>query len=308
MIRLLTRTEQDELHHRYRNSDLFRHWSPLLNRMEWERQELDAMTLYREAEVVLQKLRLESSHRDEMISYIFKQLLADFRFPVAEDGSKVERSIEQAECSAVTVMAIVLMALMNAVEKGHEDEAFDNEPMCVAIVGMLRSHQHFQFLMSDFFNRRKDNAGKQVVITCADPMQAVETLEQMDQDAQTDVREMVDKLLKLTAGLNPLFGERWAQWEELCLQMCMDAELLKKLKDVSPRGNDWSLNQKMVCNVIGIFCQYFGLSVSMNAINNALSDKQLRSYLGNHAAYGQSDSALNKLQHERIKKMLSTKE
>ena len=304
MIRLLTRAEQDELHHRYRNSDLFRHWSPLLNRLEWEMQELDAMTLYREAEIVLQKLRLEADHRDEMISYLFKQLLADFKTIEDEQGKCINRSIEQAECSSVTVMAIVLTSLMNAVEKGHEKEDFDNQPMCVAIAGMLRNHAHFRFLFEDFFSRQKDNRGKKIVITRSDPMQAEETLGNMDDEAQKEVKDMVDYIEKLTAGLQPIFNEHWEEWKQLCLNVCLDKELYEKLKNVTPRHNTWKMNQKMVCNIVGIFRQHLDINVSVNAINTALADTQLGSYLRNHAGYGTSDTDLNKLQHERVVKML----
>lgn len=304
MIRLLTRAEQDELHHRYRNSDLFRHWSPLLNRLEWEMQELDAMTIYREAELVLQKLRLEEEHRDEMITYLFKQLLADFREVEDEQGKRIQRSTEEAECSAVTVMAIALSSLMNAVEKGHEEEAFDNRPMCVAITGLLRSHPHFQYLFEDFFRRQKDNSGKKIVIARADPMQVEETMQNMDEEAQQEVKDMVDKMLTYTASLQTFFEDYWEEWKKLCLNICLDKELLDKLKVVSPRNNAWRMNQKMVCNIIGLFRQHLEINVSVNAINTALADTQLGSYLRNHAGYGTSDTELNKLQHERIVKML----
>lgn len=306
MIKLLTKAEQEELHQRYRKNDLFRHWLPLLNRLEWEMQELDAMTLYREAEIVLQKLRLESEYRDEMISYILKGLLADFREIEDERGKIFQQSKEQAECSAVTVMAIVLSSLMNAVEKGHEEEDFDNQPMCVAIMAMLRSHPHFQFLFEDFFHRKKDNSGKKVVFIPSDPMQVEETLGHMGDEARKEVEDMQKRILSLTAGLETLFGDHWTVWKDLCLKVCADKELFDKLKIKSPNSftNTWGMNQKLICNIIGIFRKHFEIQVSVNGINNALSDSQLGSYLRNHAGYGTSDCDLSKLQHERIEKMM----
>lgn len=304
MIKLLTKAEQEELHQRYRKNDLFRHWSPLLNRLEWEMQELDAMTLYREAEIVLQKLRLESEYRDEMISYILKGLLADFREIEDERGKIFQRSKEQAECSAVTVMAIVLSSLMNAVEKGHEEEDFDNQPMCVAIMAMLRSHPHFQFLFEDFFRRKKDNSGKRVVFIPSDPMLVEETLGHMGDEARKEVEDMQKRILSLTAGLETLFGDHWTAWKDLCLKVCADKELFDKLKSVKPRLNSWKINQKMICNIIGLFKQHMEIDISLNAINKVLADTQLGSYLRNHADYGKSDCDLNKLQHDRIEKMM----
>ena len=57
MIKQLTAEEQESLHLRYRNNELFRHWSPLLCRMEWQMQELDPITLWYEAEKVILKLK-----------------------------------------------------------------------------------------------------------------------------------------------------------------------------------------------------------------------------------------------------------
>ena len=118
---------------------------------------------------------------------------------------------------------------------------------------------------------------------------------------------MVAKILELTAGLKTIFGYQWELWKTFCQKICMDKELLDKLKAVSPRQNEWKMNQKMLCNIIGIFRQYLEIDASLNVINERLSNKQLRSYLRNHAAFGSSDSELSKLQHERIKKMLPQK-
>ena len=79
MIKQLSREEQDRLHHRYRESDLFRQWSPLLCRLEWELQELDGISLWWEADKALQQLRQTQKNRDEMIPHIFRRLLSDFR-------------------------------------------------------------------------------------------------------------------------------------------------------------------------------------------------------------------------------------
>lgn len=304
MIKQLSAEEQERLHHRYRNNEIFRHWSPLLYRMEWEMQELDLITLWSVVESVLRQLRNEKENREEMIQFIFRQLLKDFRTVEDEFGDRKLRTAEQAECSAVTVMSIVLTLLMNAVENGHEDEDFDNQPMCVALAAWIRSHPHFQFLMEDFFARRKGYDGKKVVFKPSDPMKEETMLEGMSEELRQEIEEMIGKVIGYTGCLESLFGDRWTYWRSLWRSVCLDHELLMLLKEVSPNRNDWGINQKMICNVIGIFCLETEMEVTFSTINKTLSDKQLGSYLRNHAGYNQTDCALTREQHKRIEEII----
>ncbi len=300
MIKLLSKEEQDSLHLRYRDNEIFRHWSPLLCRMEWEMQEADPISLWCEAEKAIQQLRNEKENRAEMIQYIFRGLMNEFRAVEDEYGEKKIRSVEQAECSAVTVMAIVLTLLMNAVEKGHEDEAFANQPMCVAIVAWLRSHPHFQYLMNDFFSRKKGFDGKKVEFTPSDPLNIETQLQSMAEKLRKDIEGTMQTVIKYTSPLQKSFGDYWDIWKMLWLDVCMDQELFRLLKEVSPNKNEWGINQKMICNIIGIFCSTVGLNISMNKVNLLLMNKQISSYLRNHAAYGQLDCSLSKQQHKKI--------
>lgn len=309
MIKQLSVEEQDSLHLRYRNNEIFRHWSPLLCRMEWEMQELDPITLWYEAEKTILRLRNEKENRGELIQYIFRGLLQEFKTIKDEYGNDRIRTNEQAECSAVTVMAIVLTLLMNAVEKGHEDEAFDNQPMCVAITAWLRSHPHFQYLMNDFFARKKGFDGKKVEFTPSDPMNIEAQLDSMAEELRKDIEDTIQVVLKYTTPLQQSFGECWEVWKKLWLEVCMDHELFKNLKLVNPNKNEWGINQKMICNIIGVFCPTAKIEITMTKVNGLLSSKQLSSYLRNHAAYGELDCVLTKPQHkkieEAIKKFLS---
>lgn len=304
MIKQLSPEEQESLHLRYRNSDLFRHWSPLLCRMEWEMQELDLITLWSESENVLRQLRNAKENREEMIHYIFGRQIKEFRAVEDESGEKRIRTVEQAECSAVTVMSIVLTSLMNAVEKGHEQEDFDNQPMCVAITAWLRSHPHFQYLMEDFFARKKGYDGKKVVIKPSDPMKSETLLDDMAEELREEVEEMIKKVIDHTSKLQQYFGEHWEIWKQLWKDICMDHELMQLMKEISPNKNEWGINQKMVCNIIGLFVLKTRTETSISTINQAISDRQLGSYLRNHSAYGTSDCAISKMQHKKIEELI----
>ena len=308
MSKQLNSEERQQLHHRYRKNDLFRHWSPILCQLEWEQQELDVNTIWWESEKLLQQLRQEQEARDEMIPYLFKSLIVELKTIEYDGKATLIRTDEQAELSAVTVMCVLMTRLMNAVEEGHEEEDFENRPMCVAIANILRNHPHFQLLNERFFKRKLGNDGKKIVITSSDPMHMEELLENMDEVARKEVEKMQQTLMEKTAGLQPLFGEYWDSWQHLCKLVCMDLELLEKLKVVNPGNNDWGMNQKLICNIIGLFRDVMEIKVSWNAVNTALSEKQLRSYLRNHTDYRGSDADLNAEQHRRIVAMIPKKD
>lgn len=304
MSRLLNSEEQQQLHHRYRKNDLFRHWSPILCQLEWEQQELDVNSIWWESEKLLQQLRQEQEARDEMIPYLFKSLMVELKTIEQNGKATLIRTDEQAELSAVTVMCVLMTRLMNAVEEGHEDEDFDNLPMCVAIANILRNHPHFQLLNERFFKRKLGNDGKKIVITPSDPMHMEKLLEDMDEAARKEVDETKQRILELTKGLKTHFGDAWTEWGTLVFKVCMDIPLMSLMKQVIPSNNDWNMNQKMICNLVGIFRQKKEIVASVNSINKALSKKQLSSYLRNHADYGGNDSCLTKEQHRQIEGLI----
>ena len=121
---------------------------------------------------------------------------------------------------------------------------------------------------------------------------------------ENEMKEMCKKILTHTANLKSLFGEDWAKWQQLCKKVCMDNDLFGKLKKVNPRYNEWKMNQKLVCNMIGLFLHELDLNVSVAEINNILCKKNIRVYISNHTNYGGSSTDLSREQHERIERML----
>lgn len=303
MARILSTEEQNTLHHRYRNSDLFRQWSPILCKLEWERNELDVISIWWETERCLQALRDEKDNRDEMIPFLLKQLLKDYR--TFEEGDRVtQRTALQAELTAVTVMCVLLFRLLNTVEKGHEEEAFDNRAICVAITNLIRNHPYFKELSDNFFKRDKDNNGKKVVITANDPMLVATPMEDMDEKAREEIEQTKQKILELTAGLKACLMDQWDNWARLVDMVCLDVQLLNLMKDVKPNNNDWQMNQRLVCNLIGMFKQKKNIVASVRSINETLSKKQLSSYIRNHADYEGNDSSLSKELHLKVEGMI----
>jgi hypothetical protein len=304
MIKQFTIEEQRSLHHRYKQSDLYRQWLPILAMLQRDYGEMDGITLWYLAERQIVRLRLEKSFREQEISPIYNELLDDCKVFSIKGKANVERSDNQARRSATTIMCIVLTMLMNAVEKGHEEEPFDNEPMCMAIMDVLSKDQYFQRLMALFFERKTGYDGQKVVIAPKDPMSDDSSLDDMDETAQAEMKAMVATIMKRTQGLQPLFKEHWGKWTAIWNDICLDTELMGMLKEINPRGNEWEMNMKMVLNVIGLFKSVTKVDVAAKSINDLLSKKNLRTYIAQHADFVGTNSAFTREQHARVKTII----
>ena len=298
-MRLLTPDEQRMLHHRYKQSDLYRQWLPILAMLQRQYDEADVQTLWHVAELQIVRLRGEQSFREQEISPIYNELLTEcLKF----DG--VTRAKEQAKRTAATVMCITLTMLMNAVEKGHEEECFDNEPMCMAIMDILLDDSFFQGLMNLFFKRDTGYDGKKVVITPSDPMLEKTIYESMDDVAKEEIRQMVKNVVSRTQGLKAYFGDYWKAWEPLWQDICADSQFMLLMKNEEPRTTDWDMNQKMVFNVVGMFKDQTKLTTSNQALNDAVCKTNMRSYISNHAEYSSTNTVFTREQHDRIKQLI----
>lgn len=285
-IKRLTDEERRTCHGLFRRNDLFRHWIPILSEIEKDVTHTDAISLWYNANEVLRLLRAEAAFRDEQIVFIHSEM--------ARSGG--------GHC-LTCIMAIVLTCLMNAAEEGHEEEDMPNDAVCIAIMRIYEGDKLFDALLEEFFRRRIGNDGKRVVITPSDPMTQSTSLDDMDMVAKREVETYRDKVLELTKGLRAHFTD-WDSWQGLWTQICMDAELVNLLKKIEPRNNDWGLNQKMICNVTGIFNEVCRISAPIKAVNGALSAKQLSSYIANHRSFGTNDTAVSQEQHGKIKRLI----
>lgn len=298
-MKLLKPDEQHTLHHRYKQSDLYRQWSPILAMLQRQYNEADAQTLWHVAEQQIVRLRSEQAFIEQEISPIYNELLVDcLKF----DGT--ERTKQQARRTASTVMCIMLTMLMNAVEKGHEEEYFNNEPICMAIMDILSGDKFFQGLMNLFFKRATGYDGQKVVITPSDPMLEKTIYESMDEVAKEEILQIVKNVLNHTQGLKTLFGDYWNAWEPLWQDICADSQFVLMMKNEEPRKNDWGMNQKMVCNVVGMIKDYTKLTASIKNLNDVFCRTNVRSYISNHADYGSANTVFNREQHDRIKQLI----
>lgn len=304
MVKLINTEGQRSLHHRYKQSDLYRQWLPILAMLQRDYDEMDGITLWYLAERQIVRLRSEMTFREQEISPIYNELLDDCKVFSFKGKADVERSDDQARRSATTIMCIVLTMLMNAVEKGHEEEPFDNEPMCMAIMDVLSKDKYFQRLMALFFERKTGYDSQKVVITPRDPMLEKSSFDDMDETAQSEVKAMMATIMARTQGIQTLFKEHWGKWAAIWNDICLDTELMGMLKEIKPRGNEWEMNLKMVLNVIGLFKSVTKVNASDKSINDRLSEKNLRTYIAQHADFGGTNSVFSSEQHSRVKTII----
>lgn len=307
-MELLSKDEQHTLHHRYTQNDLYRQWSPILSMLQRKYDEADVETLWYVAEQQIIRLRGEQSFREQEIAPIYSDLLTDCQ---KFDGTS--RTKEQARKTATTVMCVMLTMLMNAVEKGHEDESFNNEPMCLAIIDTLINDAFFQRLMTLFFKRNTGYDGQKVVITPSDPMLVNTLTESMDEVAREETKLMVNAVISHTKGLKALLKDYWNVWEPLWKDILADNQFMLKMKSEEPNGTSWGINQKMVFNVVGMFKARAKLTDAIAKFNDAMSSINRRTYISNHADYGTPNCVFSREQHNTIiqlidKHLLATKD
>jgi hypothetical protein len=248
---------------------------------------MDAISVWYNAEMVLMNLRACIEYRDEELNFIHSEI---------ERGQKVEL--------ISAIMAVVLTRMMNATEEGHEEEDIPNDVVCNAILKKHYGDMFFERIMNVFFKRNIGNDGKKVVITPSDPMTQNISLDDMEDVAKEEILAYVDKVLNRTQSLQTHLKNKWEGWETLWRSICMDAELLNLLKETNPNRNEWGFNQKMICNVVGICANHRIIEASTNALNSALTTKQVSSYLRNPKDFGGSDSAFTKEQYEKVEQMI----
>jgi len=285
---LLPHEQQNTLRHRYLNDDLFRHWSLILSRLERTEKELNPVSVWYEADRLLQRLQDAGQYGDAEIPFMLTELLEAHGHTVA-----------------LTLLTVLFTRLANAAESAETSDENRHKPLCIAILREISREPVFEQLIMLFESQKLDNHGKKVFIQSTDPMDAAATRAAMDQTANQEMEAMINKVLNLTQGLKVHFKEHWKAWQEVWTAICMDAELMQLLSAKDPADNDWGLNEKMVCNVIGIFIEACGYKRFVSTANSVLSpEKNRRDYISSHGRNGGSSAAFSAEQHLWVEKTI----
>lgn len=280
-IRILNPDERRTCFGLYRNNDLFRHFLPLLSEVERRVTGVDAISLWYHAEQVLQKLRSAHGYRDTEMDFLHAEMAKE------NDGRQL-----------TALMFIVFIRLANAAETGTS--ATPNDPVCIAILKLYHDDAFFLKLVEAFFRNRVGNDGRKVVISPSDPMTQNTSIDDMDEVARAEMEGYVQRVLQHTRALNIHFKDKWGGWETLWRSICTDAELFGLLKETNPNRNDWELNQKMICNVVGLCVNMRIIEASISSLNKALTAKQVSSYISQPKDFGGSNTVFTKEQCDKV--------
>ncbi len=304
MIEQLSLIDEESLHHSYRRNDLFRHWSPILSRLERENDEINPCVLWSLAVKFIQRLRDEKEYRDELVDLEYNHLIKESYVVLLQSKTYFQRSGQLAERTAITVMCIVLTLLMNAVEKGKEDESFNNRPICLAIVTMLCGHPYFVDLMDTFFKKKIDNNGKEIEFKPCDPLIEGFDIDNMDETAKTERDEMLEFITNHAQPIQSMITPQWDSFVEVWRQILLLPNFLRKMREENPRKSQWGINVKMFCNVLGIFHDICNNSVSVVRLDRILFARSQKSYISNHSYNAGSDTTLTKEEHQQIEQII----
>ena len=286
-ITILSDEERRNCYKRYRENDIFRHWFMLLSKYETETG-IDPISVWYNAQLVLRELRSHDDFRDSEMEFII---------------SEAERC--NPKHSVVAVMAVTLISLVNAAEEGHEDEYIPNDCISNVILKKYLDNKLFEKLLNGFSSKKTGNDGKKVVLKQSDPLAEDYLFEDVDSLTQKDIKELIKRVIDNTQGLKAYFKDDWEIWENLWQHICLDIELFNLLQVISPKRNDWKFNQKMICNVIGIFINERKIKTAVSAINKCISNKNISSYISNIKDFEGNNSALSKTQYETIKGIIN---
>lgn len=269
LYKKLKEEDIETLRNHYRNNDLFRHWSPILCDIERVYGESDAISLWKCSDECLSHLRSISQYRETEIDYLFRILL--------REGN---------ETIAVTVMCIVLIRLMNAVEKEKENEFFDNEPMCIAIMRILNNHSYNQLynqITNFFFGQKIGLDGKPVVFQPLDPMKHNLTMDDLSEEEHKEVEQLKSKIIEITNCLQIYWKTSYFNiWKKVWEDICLNPMLSNLVRKKNPTGakNTWGINEKMICNVIGMFNNNLPKQVEVSKLSGCLKpEKDRRLYI-----------------------------
>lgn len=285
-LKRLNAEERSKYHGFFRKNDLFRHWHPILSAKEKSITKIDALSLWHNADNILESLRSVECSRDEMILFIHSELVRETEEPIV-----------------ACLMAIVLTRMMNAAQEGHEEEYIPNDAVCIRILELYEKDLFFKSLIEEFFFHKHNYDGNKIVITPSDPMTQKKSFGDFDDNKIEEIKATCNKVLRLTGGLKTLFDD-WEKWEKLWEQICMDAELASLLNEVNPRRNEWKLNQKLVCNVVGLFVDIMQINTRTTQLNKLLTTKQVSSYISQPKDFSGSNSALTREQYNKIDSMI----
>lgn len=296
----LTIAQEKELHDVYREEPLFRALSGMLSHQRLKKSiRISATAVWHLTMRIYDELNRYDSFQSLEISRIHCELREWFETLYPDDEPLARRT-------ATTVLFVLLVQLTKA-DPTDTDPTIRALQRAVAVELTQTEREIYRYtleLRRQLDQCRTNDSGQPVT---------VEPKSYLTQRPTDEARRMAERILRLTEPLRESLCIDWATYETLWQCICADRELLQKLTVVSPRGNPWGLNMKLVLNVVGML-KATPLTAKSNIIDdttralaNSLGVSNKRRHIDNPQPNKRSShSALTPPLYERIKALIST--
>ena len=209
------------------NDKIYNDWYKYLSFVESDYKLIRSETIIYYADKVIGILR-DSSHKQEKLLSLYN----DFVINISENN-------------AMAIMAVVLIKLLNTIDK---DASVLDSPY-KSIIGALEARQmknpNYDKFITMYFDKNTLPLNEYPTFELEDPFKN-----------NTSVENIKQKIIEVTKPLEKLFGkDRWAAWESLWEQILTEENLrsLASIKKPNSSKNAWDINESMICNVIGLF-------------------------------------------------------
>ena len=295
----LTIAQEKELHDVYREEPLFRALSGMLSHQRLKKSiRISATAVWHLTMQIYDELNRYDSYQSLEISRIHCELREWFETLYPDDEPLAQRT-------ATTVLFVLLLQLAKA-DPTDTDPTIRALQRAVAVELTQTEREIYRYtleLRRQLDQCRTNDSGQPVT---------VEPKSYLTQRPTDEARRMAERILRLTEPLRESLRIDWATYETLWQCICADKELLKKLTEVSPRGNPWELNMKLVLNVVGMLkatpltARSNIINISTRALADSLGVSNKRSYIDNPRPNGHSSqSALTPPLYARVEALIS---
>lgn len=284
-IKFLNENERLSAHAFYKNDDLFRHWSRCFSRLKKEDLGIDYLSAWHNSEVILRSL-IDEEHKDTKLEFIISELINSF------DNNIV-----------VVIMFATAIRLLNAAEKGHEEDFIPNDIPTNVISVSFKENELFNKLAYIFFENKLGNDKQPVVIEPADHLS--KDYYNARNNVNEDIDNIIAEVIQYTEKLKAITGFSIDDWKILWLKICADYELLSLLREIKPRNNEWGINQTMICNIVWMYLKIKDIKTTQTNVNNLLCEKNIKSYLSQYKDFNGTNSAFSrKEQFNKVKTLI----
>ena len=314
-----SKEKSESLFKRYKGDDLFCAWVHILQTIEQQRGELNAIEVWSETEVLRSQLAAEGEQADVYAEFIFSALRdrhSEWVGPTK--GKVVQRSQHESEQTAILIMTVLFSQMADGAED-ESDEAIENNPniaVCRALGRIIMNPKYrkdSEGILKAFSHRKINNRGGKIILPVTDYMAVKTPMELMDDEAKQTIEETVSAIVELTSGLKAICNINWNIYIDIWRSICAHFGVIELLNKISPRDNKWGKNLKLVANVLGIIKDTKTkddktiLLDNVSKIDQLIKISNVRSYISNYKSFGTTNSELTKDLYDAISQILTEK-